>query len=778
MQSPMTIAFAACIGDRQDVALVLMTPATISVCRADQRADAAARLGYSKQVFDRVNDRNGGQKYKTVFNPPSRSRGNGRRRRTAAAPAAAGAPPATGAAAAGPWPPHAVDAAVQAPAIVATYGTPHYAPAGTGVWQPDLPQSAPVQHEGEVHAAGRGGSLGADSPAEHGPFFPGSGAARRGHSLDPILAQAVEDLQMGNLPTPLHVAGNASVFEDASEPWFSGWVPHEGHADPFADQMDWDEFMTGNPRLADDEGIGEGHGGHAASAPVSWSDLSSFCADPPLVVAPQATPAATQMPAPSAVDLARGAETPCTSADAAGGAAAGQAFGQQGVPHYLRPECQPVPTAVALRGRNLQQVPQPAARPQLTPGGAAPEGDLQMAADERLEPDAEALKCFHAWLDHEIWMDLPGAPEHSAFGAAEDVLGFQQYQRQSLHEGTAADLPFGAAPHSVLTSRVASFNPPAPGLRPSIAPADCLFLCPSRSMLQLRCNVGLLRLYLHRRGEGAYSRAVPAVQWRIGTGTTTLRRGRCARSTTPRCRSAIRPQPAMCSRGGATATSGQHRCNAHASGARAGRRHLRGGGGRAARGCLALRSAHSRARCWTCRACWSRGRRPWGHAACGRISGRRHSIWQRALTTCSSHQADLRLGLRREMMWRRGRRGRGWTCRRRRTTGGTPVLRLSALAMCRRQACLRACSRRKALATSRISCSCAAGTPQLPAHTLRSRLRYLRKATPPWRPPPRSTPRFQCRRTTSSNNCLHSSSLRLKIRLTGAMTCWATGSWT
>lgn len=90
----MTIAFAARFGDCDDVALALLTPATICVCRADQRADAATKLGYSSTVFDRVNNCDGPTKYKTVFNPPTRGGGGRGRSRGAAmaVPAAAGPP--------------------------------------------------------------------------------------------------------------------------------------------------------------------------------------------------------------------------------------------------------------------------------------------------------------------------------------------------------------------------------------------------------------------------------------------------------------------------------------------------------------------------------------------------------------------------------------------------------------------------------------------------------------------------------------------------------------
>ena len=434
----MTIAFAACIGDRQDVALVLMTPATICVCRADQRAHAAELLGYSEQVFDRVNERSGKQKYKTV-NRPSRSRGNGCHRRGAASLAAAAAPPAAGAATAGLQALHMVNTAVQAPAVVAAHGTPQYAPAGTGVWQPDLPQSAPVQHEGEAHAAGSGGSLGADSPAKDSDPF------------NPVLAEMVEYVNEHLL---WHATGDVSAFQRAREPCISECMPHEGPAGRFgAHQMDSDSPLTSNanPMRVDDEVIGESHGGHAASAQAL--PAHSFLAAPPHVVSPHFALVATQMPAPSAVNLASGAKIPCTAADAAGGAAAGQAFGQQGFAHYLQPGCRPVATAataVERRGRGLHGEVldlQGLLEPRLPPMGAACMWPDQREAPVHMAEGFDYVQLASGGLAagpppgddvaqgaQGTWLDLP-APMDDGGDAGAAPVGFGDVQAPGLFAG-------------------------------------------------------------------------------------------------------------------------------------------------------------------------------------------------------------------------------------------------------------------------------------------------------------------------------------------------------
>eukprot|EP00892_Ulva_mutabilis_P002591 jgi/Ulvmu1/12332/UM089_0016.1 len=449
--SPMTIAFAVCVGDTRDVALVLMTPATICVCRADQRGDAAVKLGYSKTVFERVNERSGSQKYKTKFNPPTRGRGS-RGRGQGGAPAAAAAQPPPSPASVPNGRPCAQDAL--APPVAAAHTPAPLQPVHSVHSAPLDPFLAPWH---EVH--GRATSPG-DPPgaAQHGAATSGawtgpserraSAAAagedtaalrwdlRRDDSLMHDLHALLEDADKPQL-----AAANAvSVFEglECQITGFDDSMRSYAHMHAEAPgmsegpDMEWDDAPLGS--------IG-GHSGPARSmfpaapahqeaeggyAPPDFSlgDLSSFPAEPmPAPEAPQPAPehavhdlpehAVHELPEHAAHELPEHAALPAPAPAAAGGTA----YGQQGLPHWMRPECRPVPTAVAL-GSRAAAAP-PAAQPPPPPAPAA-------ATVVPPAPDD-----FEAWLDVELQAPF------SVFGEADDV-GFgliAQHSMQELDDG-------------------------------------------------------------------------------------------------------------------------------------------------------------------------------------------------------------------------------------------------------------------------------------------------------------------------------------------------------
>lgn len=490
----MTIAFAACFGDGADVALALLTPATICVCRADQRADAAAKLGYSSTVFDRVNDCGGTAKYKTVFNPPTRGSGGGggRGRSAAAATPAAAAPPRHTA------PQRAPEGPSPAPPpqpfmthVAATRGSHRHVPqwppkpappaAATNGRTPSPGHLSPPQHDMHTFpphgtpppprrdkftterrtqrsvapqpmqtAAARGWHRAAHGPpaqhgaargtAQHGPRLssPDSfrGGSRQWHS-DDVLMQSLHDL----LAEPqADLGANAeSVFEHSqlqgafrgmyADEWCQDNSSSFGAAPPGA----YDAVSVGGPVPAraarptntSTPAAGFGGGGPATQwtdasfGAVNLADLSPFPAGPTTAAEDAALePAAAAGRAERdafAADAGHGAADaggplrdthphgapPCDEPPPSGGGNAGR--GGVYVPHLRRPECWPVPTAVALGSSAPAQPPQPPPPQQPPAPAAAPELQRDVSMQRYVSGD------FDEWC-RQVDTEVAGPP--------------------------------------------------------------------------------------------------------------------------------------------------------------------------------------------------------------------------------------------------------------------------------------------------------------------------------------------------------------------------------
>lgn len=429
----MTIAFAAAFGQARDVALTLLTPPTICVCRADQRAAAAVKLGYSERVFDRINSRDGNEKYKTTFNPPSRKAAAMRRR--------AGGATGRNAELA---PPQQANAGVDAasPLLDSTAGgtgdhrAEHAAPRAAdsapraAQRRPDLPAAALDRHspppagftlcshsaaQQPQHAAARAEDLMADRRARPAAA-PQAAAAAAGWPGSPGMHGGVHSMaQQGTAR-----AGSVGAFGDGL-----GWPSHDHDmaelealmseprglpAAPF--EQAWEQRVR--PQLQDAFQMYAGDAGaveeieavagspSAHSGGGGWLDLPMHSFALPDTFAPDmdvvGPDAQLQEPAPAGSHTSHPPGfTAAPPSPTAAAPPARDAFALDGVPehsgrrgaarpavyvpHLQRPECVPVPTAELL-SRGTAAAPRTAPR-QAPPAAAGPPRHVATAGGDR-----------------------------------------------------------------------------------------------------------------------------------------------------------------------------------------------------------------------------------------------------------------------------------------------------------------------------------------------------------------------------------------------------------